>query len=453
VLTEKELPKKITLLPSKAWWLFFAILILGVVAMFFLPKKSSQPLLMYLPQSTNFYYHWSDKTAFENLDISKIVVIDSQEPSTKIAKLKNLLQDGFLNTNEIIWFKTNSSSEDNYLLHLDEGQQISKWLVANHPEYSYLLIEDDVLLLSIDSWLPNHYTEQAKIDMAVNNIGSGVNIFWSKNEAPIFLASLSDWLKLDSGLPNIYANINQQKDAQLNIHVWQAKLRQMINASSASEWPNKANFPLGADLILGFGDHESDKWQNVLSESILQPIFTDLPYYRLSIEKIREQILKNNYIYLADKSWLMVSKEDWQAKINDWVPNLSLKEEKNRLPDGTVYTEYVSGEEAVFENLSYQGNAYWHYGAYYGAQIDQNFYLSNSESLIQATLATKYKLQSNVQQCEIAGNYQIIDLVQINSTKIKDESIKKGLLDKNINNLTIISYENDRQIGFRACFR
>lgn len=453
MLTEKELPKKNTLLPSKAWWLFFGVLILGAAIMFFLPKKSSQPLLMYLPQSTNFYYHWSDQDAFENLDISKIVVIDSREPAAKLTKLKNLLQDGFLNTSEIIWFKTEASSEDNYLLHLDKGQQISKWLVANHPEYSYLLIEDDTLLLSSDPWLPNNYIEQTKIDVAVNNLGSGVNIFWSKNEAPIFLAALSDWLKLDSGLPNIYANINQQKDGQLNIHVWQSKLRQLINASSLAEWPNTANFPIGADLILGFGDHEADKWQNVLSESILQPLFADLPYYRLTAQKIEEQILKNNYIYLANNDWLMVSKEDWQTKINDWVPNLNLKEEKNRLPDGTVYTEYVSGTEVVIENLEYQGNVYWHFGDYYGAQMAQNYYLSNSESLIQATLVTKYQLKNNIQLCEAQGNYQIIDLLQINSAKIQEDSIKKALLDKNINNLTIVSYENDQQIGFRACFR
>ncbi len=453
MVTEKKPTQKFTLLPSKAWWLFLGVVILGIALMLLAPEKSSQPLLMYLPKNTTFYYHWSDMATYKSLDISKLAIIDTTEPTDKIEELKSLLLDGFFGTKEVVWFKTDALSDDNFLLRLDNAKQVTKWLITNRPEHSYLLIDKDILLISADSWLSNHYNEQSRMEVASNNMSLGINIFWSKNNTPKFLSALTEWLKLDTGLPNIYANIYQQKDGQLNIYVWQVKLRQVINASSTDVWPNKANFPLGADLILGFGEHAPDKWQAVVSQSILQPLFSELPYYRLSAKKIEEQILKNNYIYLANDKWLMVSKEDWQSRINDWVPNLNLQESKNRLPDGTVYTEYISGQEAVIEKLSYQAKDYWHFGGLYGAQIDSSYYLSNSESIIQATLVSKYDMQSYLGHCQLAGDYQIIDLVQVNSAKIKDEIIKKALLDQKINNLTIFSYENNQQIGFKACFR
>ena len=429
------------------------VFILGIAAMLLMPQKSSQPLLMYLPQNTTFYYHWSDLATYKSLDINKLAIIDTTEPTDKIDELKSLLLDGIFSTKEVVWFKTDALSDDNFILRLDNAQQVTKWLTVNRPEYNYLLIDKDILLISADSWLSSHYSEQPRMEVVNNNMSLGINIFWSKNNTPEFLSALTEWLKLDTGLPNIYANIYQQKDGQSNIHIWQVKLRQVINASSTDAWSNKANFPLGADLILGFGEHAPDKWQVIVSQSILQPLFSEWPYYRLSAKKIEEQILKNNYIYLANDKWLMVSKEDWQSRINDWVPNLNLQETKNRLPDGTVYTEYISGQEAVIEKLSYQAKDYWHFSGLYGAQIGPSYYLSNSESIIQATLVSKYDMQSYLGQCQLAGDYQIIDLVQVNSAKIKDETIKKALLDQKINNLTVFSYENNQQIGFKACFR
>lgn len=453
MVTIKKLPIKFTFLPSKAWWLFFGVLLLAVVAMLLAPKKSSQPLALYLPANTTFFYNWTDTSAYENLEINKISVINSQEPTTKIAELKNMLQNGFLNVREVIWFKLENSQDDNFLLRLDKAEQTAKWLADNRPEYNYLLVDDSVVLVSRDAWLPNNYFEQVKMDLATNNLGMGVNIFWSKNEAPSFLADLTKWLKIQTGLPNIYANIYQQPDGQVNMHVWQSKLRQLINTSSTIDWPNQANFPRGADLIFGFGDHTSDDWQLVVSQNILEPLFTDLPYYRLSAKKIEEQLLNNNFIYLANNNWLMVSSEDWQSRINDWAPDLQLKEVKNRLPDGTVYTELIGEQEAKVELLSYQGYDYWRLGQLYGAQIGPYYYLSNSQSLIQATFVSKYQIANYLSQCPIAGDYKIIDLAQINSLKIKDEAIKKALLGQDINNLTVLSYENNSQIGFKACLR
>lgn len=416
-------------------------------------RKSSQPLALYLPVNTTFFYHWSDQSAIENMNISKLSVIKTKTPNDKLAELKNLLQSGFVNTQEIIWFRIEGSDDDNFMLRLDKAEQTAKWLVANRQDYNYLLVDNGVLLVSKDAWLPNNYKDQPKIDLASNTLGVGVNIFWSKNEAPDFLADLTKWLKLEAGLPNIYANIYQQKDGQINIHVWQTKLRQLINASSTVEWPNQANFPLNADLVFGFGDHGADEWQAVVSQNILQPIFTDLPYYRLSAKKIEEQVLKNNFIYLSNNKWLMVSSEDWQSRINDWVPDLKLKEVKNRLPDGTLYTELVGEQGAEVENLSYQKYSYWHLGQFYGAQIGPYYYLSNNESTMQATLVSKYNVQSYLNNCQVQGDYKIIDLAQINSANIKDELIKKTLLNQNINNLTVFSYENNLQIGFKACLK
>lgn len=416
-------------------------------------KKSSQPLALYLPADTTFFYNWTDTSAYENLEINKISVINSQEPTAKIAELKNMLQNGFLNVREVIWFKIENSQDDNFLLRLDKAEQTAKWLADNRPEYNYLLVDDSVVLVSRDAWLPNNYSEQVKMDLATNNLGMGVNIFWSKNEAPSFLADLTKWLKIQTGLPNIYANIYQQPDGQVNMHIWQPKLRQIINASSTVEWPNQANFPLNADLVFGFGDHATEEWQNIVSQNIIQPLFTDLPYYRLSATKMEEQVLKNNFIFLSGDKWLMASAEDWQSRIKDWVPNLKLKEARNRLPDGTVYTEFVSDDDLELESLKYQQYDYWHLGQFYGAQIGPYYYLSNNESLIQATFVTKYNIQSYLGLCQIAGDYKIIDLVQVNSAKIKDELIKKALLDQDINNLTVLSYENNLQIGFKACLR
>lgn len=453
MVTIKKLPIKFTFLPSKAWWLFFGVLLLGILIIFLNPKQSSQSLTLYLPANTSFFYHWSDRGSFENLDISKISVINSQEPKNKIEELKKLLQNGFTETQEIIWFRTETLSVDNFLLRLDKAERIAKWLSENHPEYSYLLIDQEVLLFSIDSALPNSYTNQPKLESINNNLSSGVNIFWSKNTPPNFLADLTAWLKLDSGLPDIYANIYQQADGQLNVHIWQNKLKQIINASSTVAWPNQANFPRGADLIFGFGDHATDQWQTVINQNIIQPLFVDLPYYRLSAKKIEEQILKNNFIYLANNNWLMVSAEDWQSRINDWAPDLTLKEVKNKLPDGTVYTELVGEQEAKVELLQYQGHDYWRLGQLYGAQIDQYYYLTNNESLIQATFVSKYQIASYLSQCPVAGDYKIIDLAQLNSVKINNEAIKKALIDQNIDTLTVLSYENSSQIGFKACLR
>ncbi len=453
MVTIKKLPIKFTFLPSKAWWLFFGVLLLGVVVMISWTRKSSQPLAVYLPANTTFFYNWTDPSYYENLGIDQISIINTQEPTAKIAELKKILQNGFLNTQEVIWFKTGGSSDDNFLLRLDKGKETVKWLVANRPEYSYLLVDDGVLLLSVDDWLPNHYATQDKIDFDTNNLGVGVNIFWSKNEAPIFLADLTKLLQLDNGLPSIYANIYKQRDGQVAVHIWQDKLRQVINASSTVAWPNQAKFPLNADLVFGFGEHKSDKWQGVVSQNIIQTLFTELPYYRLSDQKIEEQILKNNFIYLSHNNWLMVSPVDWQSRINDWVPNLKVKESKNRLPDGTVYTEFVSDEGAEVESLHYQQYDYWHFGQFYGTQIGAYYYLSNSETLIQSTLLSKYNIQSYLGGCQIAGDYQIIDLAQVNTAKIQNDTIKEALQKKNINYLTVLSYESNAQIGLKACVK
>ena len=125
----------------------------------------------------------------------------------------------------------------------------------------------------------------------------------------------------------------------------------------------------------------------------------------------------------------MVSSEDWQSRINDWAPDLQLKEVKNRLPDGTVYTELIGEQEAKVELLSYQSYDYWRLGQLYGAQIGPYYYLSNSQSLIQTTFVSKYQIASYLSQCQIAGDYKIIDLAQINSLKIKDEAIKIKVAD------------------------
>ncbi len=453
MVTIKKLPIKFTFLPSKAWWLFFGVLLLGILIIFLNPKQSSQSLTLYLPANTSFFYHWSDRSSFENLDISKISVINSQEPKNKIEELKKLLQNGFIETQEIIWFRTETLSVDNFLLRLDKAERIAKWLSENHPEYSYLLIDQEVLLFSIDSALPNSYASQPKLESINNNLNSGVNIFWSKNTPPNFLADLTAWLKIETGRPDLYANIYQQADGQININVWQSKLKQIINASSTIQWPNQANFPRGADLIFGFGDHAAEQWQSIISQNILEPLFTDLPFYRLSAKKIEEQILKNNFIYLANNSWLMASSEDWQSRINDWAPNLKLKEVKNRLPDGTVYTELVGEQEATVELLQYQNYDYWRLGQLYGAQVGPYYYLSNNESLIQTAFVSTQQIASYLNQCQVSGDYKIIDLAQVNSAKIKNEAIKKALLDQNINNLTVVSYENSAQVGFKACFK
>lgn len=452
MVDKKALKTKLNWLPTKAWWLILGVFLLGFVLMLFNTKKSTQALVMYLPENTNFYYHWSDKNSFTNIDLSKLPIFDAEQPKKEIEKLKNLLLDGFLGTREIVWFQVSENSDSHYLLRLDKAEKIAKWLADNRPDYNYRFIADDVLLLSPDLWLVNNYDGNKTVSITANNLGQGINIFWSKDNPPLFLSAVTKWLDLDTDLPGIYLNIFVKADGHLDLDLWQMKMRQVINTTSTVAWPNEAILPRGADLLLGFGDHQPAQWQEIVSQYVLQAMLDELPYYRLSAKKINEQILKDNFIYLLNNNWLMLSKEDWQARISDWLPDLQLKEEKNRLPDGTVYTEYLTDQNSQFEELSYQGKDYWRLGDLYGAQIGLYYYLSNNENLMQSTMASSYILEDYVSNCSLPSDAVINDLAQANVLKIKDSAIKQYFQSSNIENMTIYSYENSQKIGFRACF-
>jgi len=437
-----------------------ALVFIFIVAMLWTPKHSL-PAISYLPQDTVFYYQWSNQETFNQQVLAKLPIIDASIPQEQLSKLQQILLDGFGQAKEIVWFKVKDDSDDHYLVRFDKSRSILKWLQEYQIDYLFVEPGKNVILISHSASLVASADSGAHFDVSENDLGQGVNIYWSTQDSPQFLKNLSAWLKISTDNPHVYTNIKLLDSGKTSFNLWQDKLRKVINSTSTVTWPNDAQIPYNIDLALGFSSGLNQEEQGLIKSYILQPLFADLPYYKLG-EKDMARLMQGNFILKNSDGWLMMSRLDWQSQAAALLPSFDLTEVKKVLPDGTAYIEYLaSSTQAInsqdknnqnVKQYDYRSHVYWKIGDLYGMELGGYYYLANQPSLLEKTIASQIKLANITQNCLSSQNLQVKDIIKLQAKFLTDGQIKQTLLDRGIEELLVFSYENNQIKGWQACF-
>lgn len=138
------------------WLACLLALVSLVLAIRLWPHSEHQPILSYLPDSTNFYYHFTDNRSWEKEVLADYPGLDLTVPRSQIEKLQTLLGVSFLNSKEIVWFRINQSQGDNYLLRLSPLQKkVLQQLQTDNPDLYFKQLDRDILLIAESSQLAN----------------------------------------------------------------------------------------------------------------------------------------------------------------------------------------------------------------------------------------------------------------------------------------------------------
>lgn len=423
-------------------------LLLLFLLMRWTPELSSTTL-KYLPANTSFYWQWSDRDFFDNQLLGQLPVIKTAALEQQETKLSAILSDAWPQVEELVWFRVAGNDQDYYILRLPKAKSIAKRLNQSEAGYYYEVLAKDILAIYTKD--QKTLLDSEKLVLAEQNFNQGINIYWQVSQAPDFLQDLSKWLKLAPENQGVYANLRFLKDKKISFNVWQNKLRRIINTSSTPTWPNQALVPYDANLVLGFSSNLTKTEQEIISQYFIHPLAADLPYYNMSQRELEELILRGSYLVKNSDAWLLISISDWQPLVGKLVPDFKLKEVKKLLPDRTAYIAYELDEQSSTQNHEYRGQNYWQVGNLYGWGNAQAYYLSNQANLIEKTIASQVKLADLIKACN-DQDVQINDILLVETKTLPDLELKAVLEQRQIDHLTVFSYQNEAMIGWRACF-
>jgi len=402
----------------------------------------------FLPLNTSFFYEWtSQKSLTDNLP-PQLIIFDDQLPMEKADFLRQNLGDLFDNLQEAIWFKVAGSEEDNYLVKFSKlsSKSFKNWH-EKHPEVIYYQPSDNILMLTDSVELINSIKGKIIGHFTVNHLSKGINIYWQLNQPPDFLYNFSSFLAYSSENPEIFMNIQSVGQKQNKVNLFQIN-----NQPLDIEQNVLFKIPSDFDLAIGFNASSTESLSNFLNKNLLIPIYDGLPYYNLSNQKISQYFLGDNIIFQDDDGWLMINQEDYQQKTLDLADSFEVQEINKVLPDGTAYTELIASQEQTIVEHEFADQKYWQIDGLFGIQLENYYYLSNRQYLIEDLITSDKKINNLWADCLDNSSYRVRDFIFWPTDKLPDIPIKAYLEENNLQSLDIFSYYNSAITGLQWCF-
>ena len=433
--------KKHIAIPNVKILLVLAVLVIVLLVTMFWSDKPDVYAKGFLPDNTTFYYQWSNNKAVESNPWYDFELFDDSIADTKINEVLAILVDSQSRLEELVWFKTDSD-QDHYLLRLSSiSQSYIDQLKEQYSELVFYRPHKKILLITSSQELPEQLPKLLTSKFTVNNINTGVSIYWDLDNSPEFLQKLSTWLEPMFTESEIFVNFQNTASDLNKINIWQVENNSLaeissnffVNTRRLYNFDNVIGF--SADSILTLGDF--------VETNILENQFSSLPHYNFT---------KNDtIIWQYEKNWLMASDQDWQKLNFDLVSSFDLQKITKVLSDGTAYVEFVASSSPEIIQHAYYEQNYWQIDGLYGVERENIYYLSNKQYLIEDILSSDYMLRSIWVDC-FENNNQINDFVVWQTNKLNNSSIKEYLESQDINSIRFVSYSNDDINGWQLCF-
>jgi len=433
--------------------IFGLIGLLFLIALFFvlvnfLPKKEYRPLFSYLPADTNFYYHFTDKKVFYQDILEDFKIFDSSVATDKVKSLENLLGASFLNAREIVWFRTDQSDSDSYLIRFSHLQKKSLTQIQNdHSNMYFFQADNDILLVSYSLEVYNEFlSKEYKDEIATSRSqgSQGIDMYWQLGHLPEFLNDLIPYLFSIFESGDAYANFYRKEDNGL-----------VINLYGTSPIPRDSSFfqyksPLKPDFVLAFSKYTPQGIKNSLENDLIRLIFSSLPYYNLNSQSIEQAILSGGVIFQRDGAWLIATPLDSSAIILDLVDYYQVKEQKNTLSDGTLYIELLANDNPNKIEYSYKDKTYFQVSNVFVYQEAGINYLSSNEAFVWEIIELSQPLSNLWLNCQPEAG-QVSDFIYLDTNKLDNDQIKEYLSNKGVNKLWALSYYTASHAGLQFC--
>ena len=434
--------KKHAAVPNVKILLVLAVLIVALLIAMFWSDEPDVYAKDFLPDNTSFYYQWTNSQSIKDNPWHNFKLFDNNQADLNLSTVLDILINSQSRLEELVWFKT-GSDENHYLLRLSSlSQSYVDQLKTEHPELAFYRPNKKILLITTSPELIDKLPKLLNNKFSVNNISSGISIYWHLDSAPEFLQKLSTWLQPMFVEPEIFVNF-QNADSNLNkINAWQVKDNNLSEISN--------NFFVQTrrlkdfDNVIGMSASSTQAFDSFIETNLLQDQFNSLP-------ASKKYFFDNNIIWQHEDNWLMTSDQDWQALSLDLASSFDLQEVTKVLSDGTAYVELMASSSPEIIQHAYYEQNYWQIDGLYGAQRDSVYYLSNKQYLIEDILSSDYMLRSIWVDC-FENNNQINDFVVWQTNKLNNSSIKEYLESQDINSIRFVSYSNDDINGWQLCF-
>lgn len=427
--------------PSIKSLLILLIFVIYLVFSYFWSVKSDIYAYDFLPQDTIFYYEWPKDDFFDLKLKEEIDLLDLSVPQEHFLSIKTLLSKKFVDVQEIVWFRVGQNDEDYYLLRF---RSISDKFVADlqqsQDKYKFRKVADDVLLVYTeqDLILPELVTRR----FSINHIKEGNNIYWQIGDEPDFLLKTSETIKPFLSFKDVYLNIQED-----SLNLFQIYNEEQIVDDKFSD----ILFPQNFDLLVALRASSTEGMLNYIGNQVIMANFNNLPYFNLTQDKFDDYFLKDSVLWQKEDDWLLVRQIDWWPLVTDLSDSLELAEQRSLLPDGTVYTELVVKEDPSVQHFEYLDHALWQIDGLFGANIGQNYYLSNSRQVLESLISQQNNFAALLDACIPNSDYTLLDFAWWDSNKLKNVALKDYLLSKNIDHLKVFSYQNSIIRGINWC--
>ena len=390
----------------------------------------------FLPENTSFYYQWTDNRSIKDNPWHSLEFFDDSITDMKLSEVSNILTNSQSRLEELVWFKT-ESDKDNYLLRLSSiSQTYVDQLKTDYPELVFYRPHKKILLITDSQELSDNLPKLLLGKFTVNNIDTGVSMYWNLDNPPEFLQKLSTWLQPMFVESEIFVNFQKTGGGLKKINAWQIKDQQIAN-----------NFFINSrrlkdfDNVFGMSASSTQDFDSFIDTNILQGQF-----------KYKKYFFDNNIIWQHENNWLMASDQDWQALSLDLASSFDLEEVTKVLSDGTAYVELVASSSPEIVQHAYYEKNYWQIDGLYGAEREGVYYLSNKQYLIEDILSSDYMISSAWANCLDYTDIQINDFLILQTNKLANSPIKQYLESQDINNLKFISYSNNNINAWQLCF-
>ncbi len=414
-------------------YLVALILLLIVTSVLFSLKPSVQAFA-YLPEDTSFYWQWADKPAISG-NFDDFQLLDFSQSQASLSALQTILQETFMLSEEIIWFKQTNSETDNFLLKLTGtlSKEELKLLATQNQNMHFKLLAKDVLLISPDQSLAERLQINATDKFSQSLHHEGINIYLAAKNFENFV-KVGKILTLDFSLEaDVFVHLDSNK-----FDVYQTQSQEQASAWQGLVLPDKAK------TILAFAEKKLEnkaQWQALLSADI----FTALPESILDRPELQDQQI----LFWENRAgeYLLASRQNFSEVMTLFIDNLPLEAESRLLPDGTSYQALVLAD-LVWQELAWPGQKAWQVANMFVLEQGGFYYLSNSEQLLKS-LATQTPTTDSakcLQPSESLIDWFFLDKQGLISLKLADFIPKEADLFQSL------TYSTQFKRGLRLCW-
>jgi hypothetical protein len=422
-----------------------ALVVVLVLSAWWFSVKPEYSAYNFLPENTSFYYQWSDR----EWQLSQPTLIFSNStPQAKITDIDNILDMMMGQVAEVIWFQIDNQAQDNYLIRFigNLTKQEIEYLAEAHPDWRFERVNDQILLLTQQESLLEQLPI-APVDKFLSaQKDTGQNIYFNIAQAPEFLAKTAQYLETVVAEQDIFLHLTF--DGRHNLvdvyYIKDSEAPVEGMSWSQAKLPRKFQVALAMDGIL----REDSQW---LDQNLITKLFSDAPNFDVLDKDVLSELWQQSLLIKNDENWLWVSHQDWQENIFALLDSFDVKEVSKTLPDGTLYTEFVKNKEVEFEYSDFVEQTYWRMDDLFGVQVDNLYYLSNSEDEIKQTMAHGRLAGDMWAGCGLNTSSLVTDWTHLEAQDLNMLDLGQDLLN-DIKKIDIFAYQNHVTAGFRLCF-